>query len=232
MTQLPLPQEVKSVYIAGKMSGLPLWNFPAFEEAAKNLRGRGLEVFSPAEHDLEMGFEPTRETFSAKERAESMHWDFETIFNVDAVVVLPGWEKGRGATAEVALAWFLDKPVLSYPTLERIVRSSGEVVNGISMGTIMPPTYVDGIAQPDSVLQEAQRIIHGARRKDYGPAEEGFIKMATGWSVILGQEVTSTQVALCMTWLKVCRFLNSKDRDSLVDLAGYTGLAAQIEGID
>lgn len=206
---IPLPHEIKSVYLAGKMSGLQDWNFPAFHAATRDLRGRGLVVMSPAEHDEEGGFDCTVEQhFSPERRAESMKWDEAQIHVVDAVVVLPGWEAGRGSRAEVALAQYLDKPILLYPTLERYT------------------------TPPESVLQEAHRIIHGARRKDYGPAEEGFIKMATGWSVIFGHEVTSTQVALAMTWLKVCRFLNSHDRDSLVDLAGYAGLAAQIEGID
>lgn len=84
----------------------------------------------------------------------------------------------------------------------------------------------------ETVLGEAERIINGPRRSDYGDAKESFRKIAAGWSVILGEPVSGTQVALMMTWLKTCRFTSSKDRDSLVDLAGYTALAARLEGID
>jgi hypothetical protein len=84
----------------------------------------------------------------------------------------------------------------------------------------------------ESVLQEGERIIHGPRRDDYGDAKESFGKIAAGWSIILAADVSGTQVALCMDWLKTCRFLASYDRDSLVDKAGYTGLAARLVGID
>jgi hypothetical protein len=110
----------KSCYLAGKMSGLPQWGFPAFINAAADLRDRGWIVYSPAEHDLELGFDPNEDTFEPAARARSMHWDLDHIFVVDAIVVLPGWENGRGARCEVALARFLDLPVLSYPTLMEI----------------------------------------------------------------------------------------------------------------
>lgn len=84
----------------------------------------------------------------------------------------------------------------------------------------------------ESVLQEAHRIIRGQKRKDYGHVSESFKKIATGWAEIIGAPVEDWHVALCMDWLKTCRFLNSKDRDSLVDKGGYTGLTAQIFGID
>ena len=85
---------------------------------------------------------------------------------------------------------------------------------------------------PKTVLAEAEEIINGLRRDAYGDVTESFEGIATGWSVILGCEVTPTQVALCMDWLKTCRFLNAKDRDSLVHKGGYTALAARLEGID
>ena len=84
----------------------------------------------------------------------------------------------------------------------------------------------------ETVLQEGQRIIRGDRREEYGPAKDSFAQIATGWAIILKTDVVATDVALCMAWLKLCRFLNSTDRDSLVDLAGYTGLAAVLEEID
>lgn len=91
---------------------------------------------------------------------------------------------------------------------------------------------IDRIGGKESVLQEGQRIIHGDRREDYGPAKDSFAQIAAGWSVILETSVVASDVALCMAWLKLCRFLHSQDRDSLVDLAGYTGLSAMLEDID
>ena len=94
-----------------------------------------------------------------------------------------------------------------------------------------PGEHAD-IPTKQSILQEAQTIIHGQRRKDYGPAEESFEIIAFGWAKLTGHTITATDVALCMGWLKMCRFLSARDRDSLVDLCGYAALAAIIEGID
>ena len=40
------------------MRSLPEFNFPAFHEAAKDLRGRGFVVLNPAEHDEESAEPP------------------------------------------------------------------------------------------------------------------------------------------------------------------------------
>jgi hypothetical protein len=76
---------------------------------------------------------------------------------------------------------------------------------------------------PESVLQEAQRIIHGPRRASYGHPLENFTAIAQGWGVILKCDVVAEDVALCMAWLKICRHNHGADRDSIVDLAGYAG---------
>ena len=43
----------KKVYLAGKMSGIPEFNFPAFFRYAKQLEDAGFEVFNPAQNDLD-----------------------------------------------------------------------------------------------------------------------------------------------------------------------------------
>lgn len=75
----------------------------------------------------------------------------------------------------------------------------------------------------ESILQEADKIINGERRKDYGSPLESFTKIAALWSPVLGIEVTPDQVALCMIGLKIARATNGMQRDSLVDIAGYAG---------
>lgn len=81
-----------------------------------------------------------------------------------------------------------------------------------------------GTSKSESVLQEAERIINGERRTDYGPAEESFNEIAGLWSVVIGVTVTPEQVALCMIMLKISRYLEGSQRDSVVDLCGYAGL--------
>jgi len=76
---------------------------------------------------------------------------------------------------------------------------------------------------PKSVLQEADTIINGARQSDYGSPLQSHQRIAKFWSVILDHNVTAEEVALCMIGLKISRYLNGAQRDSLVDIAGYAG---------
>lgn len=84
----------------------------------------------------------------------------------------------------------------------------------------------------ESVLQEAERIINGQRRDDYGDVRESFQIIADLWSPILGTDVTGEQVALCMIQLKIARALQGYQRDSIVDIAGYAGCLARLREID
>lgn len=83
-------------------------------------------------------------------------------------------------------------------------------------------------APPESILQEAERLINGDRREAYGDAHENFTNIAIGWEMIFKGGVTAEKVALAMTWLKICRFLNKASRDSIVDIAGYAGCLEKI----
>ena len=80
------------------------------------------------------------------------------------------------------------------------------------------------------VLREAASLISGDREQDYGPPAKNFATIAGLWSQILGIEVTPQQVALCMIQLKMARMVNGggTKRDSLVDIAGYAGLAWEL----
>lgn len=73
-----------------------------------------------------------------------------------------------------------------------------------------------------TILAEADSIVNGQRREDYGGPFESFSDIAKGWSMVLGTEVTPEQVGLCMIQLKVARAKNGGfHRDSFVDIAGY-----------
>lgn len=77
-------------------------------------------------------------------------------------------------------------------------------------------------SHPETILAEANRIVNGQRRADYGGPFESFSDIAAGWSMVLGVEVTPEQVGLCMIQLKVARAKNGGfHRDSFVDIAGY-----------
>jgi hypothetical protein len=99
------------IYLAGPMSNLPSWNFPAFHAAAAKLRSLGHEVFNPAEID-------GGDTSQSWEYY--MRKDIVLVAMSEAIAVLPGWEKSRGATLEVYIARKLGMPVLDAETLAPI----------------------------------------------------------------------------------------------------------------
>ena len=73
----------------------------------------------------------------------------------------------------------------------------------------------------ETVLQEAQRLVHGDRGADYGHPLDDFSRTALIWSAILGVQVTAEQVGLCMIGVKLSRQCNKPKRDNMVDAAGY-----------
>ena len=79
-----------------------------------------------------------------------------------------------------------------------------------------------------TVLSQAADLINGDREKDYGTPQDNFQRIADGWSVILGCDVSPDQVALCMAWLKIARLVNGSHLDSYIDGAAYMALAAEL----
>ncbi len=79
----------------------------------------GHDVFSPAERDIDDGFNPSEMSGSDQDlisvgfnlRAALGHNLAWITSSADAIVVLPGWEKSKGVAAEVATAKALDLPV-------------------------------------------------------------------------------------------------------------------------
>ena len=98
------------VYIAGPMSGIKDMNFPAFHAAAAELRAMGHEVVSPAELNPDPG----------KPWAECMKVDIAQLVTCEAVILLDGWAKSRGALIECRLAQKLKIRVLPMCSVQRI----------------------------------------------------------------------------------------------------------------
>lgn len=77
------------------------------------------------------------------------------------------------------------------------------------------------LEQRETILEEAQRITSGDRRKEYGSARKQLFVMSGLWSVIIGAPVSPAQAGLCLLMLKVSREMHAHKRDNLVDMAGY-----------
>ena len=127
------------VYIASKMRGLPSFGAEEFRKATRILRERGVEVVSPLEMDeaagicvdgltgfedlVDQGFD-IRSTLMA---------DLEAVlFDVDAVVLLPGWRDSCGALAEYATA-----RAASVPTWELTYDGEEIVLTRISAALVV-----------------------------------------------------------------------------------------------
>ena len=79
------------------------------------------------------------------------------------------------------------------------------------------------------ILDEANRLTHGDRDKNYGTPYINHKRIAEIWTVILGIEVTPSQVALCMAGVKIARLVETPDHlDSFVDLAAYASISGEI----
>ena len=80
-------------------------------------------------------------------------------------------------------------------------------------------------------IDALEAAIHAveARGENYGDVRQNHQRIASLWSVVLGQDVTPEQVALCMTCLKVARLIETPDHeDSWIDIAGYGACGAEI----
>jgi hypothetical protein len=109
-------------YLAGPMRGIPYFNFPAFFAAEKKLKEKGYTVFNPARRDVQKyGKEIAAPDGSVKTAAaqvgfslrEALAMDSQWLcLNADAIALLPGWKKSKGANAELALAKALDLKVI------------------------------------------------------------------------------------------------------------------------
>ena len=82
------------IYIAGPCTGYPDLNFPAFHAAAARLRAAGHHVENPAE----INADPSAEWL------DCMRADIARLVTCDAIHLLPGWSKSRGACLEHQIA--------------------------------------------------------------------------------------------------------------------------------
>lgn len=119
------------VYVAGPMTYIKSFNFPAFDAATRDLRSQGYTVVSPAELDdpkvraaamaspdgAPGSGSPSNETWG-----DFLKRDVKLVADeVGAIAVLPGWEKSRGARLETFVGYQLcGKPVVHYPSLRAV----------------------------------------------------------------------------------------------------------------
>jgi hypothetical protein len=80
-----------AIYVAGPMTGLPEFNYPAFRTAAAQLRSLGYVVEDPSTN-----VNPTPDDYHGWLRA-----GLAQLIRCDGVALLSGWEASGGARLEV-----------------------------------------------------------------------------------------------------------------------------------
>ena len=89
------------VYLSGPMTGLPDFNYPAFNREARIQAGHGRIVLNPAST---IGLD-------SWEWADWMRAALKLQMEADVVHMLPGWRKSPGARIEHRLALILGQRV-------------------------------------------------------------------------------------------------------------------------
>lgn len=83
--------------------------------------------------------------------------------------------------------------------------------------------------QRGEILDEAKRLTHGDRDKNYGTPYINHLRIAKIWSVVLEKEITPAQVALCMAGVKIARLVETPDHlDSFIDGAAYLAISGEL----
>ena len=98
------------LYIAGPMTGLPEFNYPAFHVAAEQLGVAGYDVLNPADIDKAHNSDGAKQAWDWY-----MRHALRMVLDADGIALLYGWQNSRGAALEykVGCALQLDVRLLS-----------------------------------------------------------------------------------------------------------------------
>ncbi len=111
----------KRVYLAGPMTGMKFHNAPAFAAFKEELESIGYSVVTPVELNSRVWqrkygvpFDPYTMTcdYGHELLPEMFAEDVvEILTRVDAVAVMPGWDKSEGVARELAVATLFNKEI-------------------------------------------------------------------------------------------------------------------------
>lgn len=150
------PELRTSIYIAGPMTGLPEFNYPAFNAAAQVLRAAGIPVANPADH-----IEPCPEPAWNDWMREALH----ALAGCRAVLLLPGWQDSRGARIERWLAADLGMPVYGalgqQPALPHHIQRAADLLRREAEG-IAEDEGRTGIWTNPEAQHEHEQLLHDA----------------------------------------------------------------------
>lgn len=109
-------RNLPTLYVSGRMAGMPDNNYPAFHDAADRLRDAGYLVENPAELGDVDGW-----TWS-----DYMRRGLVQMLKCDAVATLPQWTWSTGARLEVDVAAHLGMKVMPVEDWLKIMEDDDE----------------------------------------------------------------------------------------------------------
>ena len=179
------------IYLAGPMSGVPDFNYPAFAAYTDRYRREGFTVVSPAELDGGDTSQPY-ETY--------MRRDIEAILDnqVERIYLMPGWGRSRGAKFE---------------------RSLGEILNLSIYDAETGQPFSETVCQEAYRLVHGDRgQSYGHPLDDFGRTS-GMLNSLLKHK--LSAQLSEEDVAAIMVCVKLSREINRPGRDNVADIAGY-----------
>ncbi|WP_376742486.1 DUF4406 domain-containing protein [Ensifer canadensis] len=116
---LKADQAKRVIYLSGPMKGYPDSNYPLFHRVSSDLRSLGHRVYNPAEFPHSGPHEefPIRSAFA--------EYAAFICLEADTLVLLPGWEKSKGVSAEKALAENCGVAVIEWASISSAEEKQG-----------------------------------------------------------------------------------------------------------
>lgn len=96
---------MKSPYVSGPMTGYDYHNFPLFFRVEEQLRALGFTPLNPARNTGDTWQDAYEYALAHPQTWEAyIRKDTEAVLQSDGIVLLPGWEKSKGACIEVIVS--------------------------------------------------------------------------------------------------------------------------------
>lgn len=217
------------------MRSIPYFNFPAFFECEKYLRGLPgvTDIFNPARHDEEGGFAWNHCHEGSDAELECFEFDLQAamkadlswiIDQADTIVLLPGWSRSSGATLEKTVAETVGCHVLYFHPDEGMFGIDPYPADEDN------PDLQGSPAEAESVAEEAARTV-GERRLSYGSPRQDFERAADLFYYASGEKhlLSAPEIAVLQMCVKLSRRVTSPEkRDHMVDIAGYADCYWQV----
>jgi hypothetical protein len=185
------------IYIAGPMTGYKNWNFPAFFEAEEQLIKLGYEVVNPAHNDGATVQEALESAGSPDAPNNPWRWymrrDLPHVLEVDALCVLPGWQKSKGASLEVTVAKAIGLPIMVLQEETLVPRVSAVGLSGWArtgkdtVASVLVENYgYKRVSFADPMREALRRLSPNIRLADMSSVPLASAVHGMGWEDLKG----------------------------------------------